>query len=121
MNCCRLRCLAEACSANPTTVSGTKFLGSTGHLPTAVELGITRRTKRRVLPLLPRREERGGERRGIFGRVSPLPNPLPARSSRGEGEDSLSPHRLIQWQRGSTAGLAHAAGGVFPSRRKGKR
>src|SRR5713226_9226128 len=59
---------------------------------------MTRRTERTVLPLLPRREERGGERRGIFARVSPLPNPLPARSSRGEGEDSLSPNRLIQWQ-----------------------
>src|SRR2546428_13034112 len=68
MNCCRLRCLAEACSANPTTVSGTKFLGSTGHLPTAVELGKTRRTQRRVLPLLPRREERGGGGGRIFAR-----------------------------------------------------
>src|SRR6266852_3575789 len=45
---------------------------------------MTRRTRRRVLPLLPRREERGGERRGIFARVSPLPTPLPARNERGE-------------------------------------
>src|SRR5713226_5618606 len=66
---------------------------------------MTRRTERTVLPLLPRREERGGERRGIFARVSPLPNPLPARSSRGEGEDSPSPNRLIQRQCSLTLAL----------------
>src|SRR6266571_1087923 len=59
---------------------------------------MTRQPERNFLPLLPRREERGGERRGIFARVSPLPSPLPARPSRGEGEDLLSPPRLIQWQ-----------------------
>src|SRR6266702_7718479 len=58
---------------------------------------MTRQPERSVLPLLPRREERGGERRGIFARVSPLPSPLPARSSQGEGEDPLSPDRLVQW------------------------
>ena len=31
-------------------------------------------------------EERAGERRRIGGRSAPLPNPLPARASRGEGE-----------------------------------
>src|SRR5713101_644905 len=43
----------------------------------------------------------GGEGRGEESRfywISALPNPLPARSSRGEGEDSLSPIPLIQWQ-----------------------
>src|SRR6266436_2693067 len=67
---------------------------------------MTRRPERRVLPLLPRREERGGERRGIFARVSHLPSPpagggntaLRAATSRGAldwrdrgGRFSLSP------------------------------
>src|SRR5216683_6814371 len=60
--------------------------------------GKERRTKRRVLPLRPPREERDGERRGVFARISPLPNPLPTRSSRGEGDESLSPLALVQGQ-----------------------
>jgi hypothetical protein len=68
--------------------------------PTAIELRNHNPNAAKVLPLLPRREERAGERRGIFARFSPLPNPLPARSSRGEGENSLSPPHLIQWERG---------------------
>jgi hypothetical protein len=35
-------------------------------------------------------EERAGERRGVFIGNSPLLNPLPARSSRGEEEAKLS-------------------------------
>src|SRR5437899_3014775 len=86
MNCCRLHCVTDAYSAMLKTVSGNSFLGSTGHRPAAVELGKTRRTQRRVLPLLPRREERGGERRCIFARVS-RPGPLP------EGEGTPHPAR----------------------------
>ena len=42
------------------------------------------------LPLLREVEERAGERRGVFIGNSPLLNPLPARSSRGEEEAKLS-------------------------------
>src|SRR5881396_4197933 len=57
--------------------------------------------QRGILPLLP---TKGGEGRGEEGRFyldSPLPNPLPTRSSRGEGEDPKRQCRLIQWQWGS--------------------
>src|SRR6266568_4837895 len=40
--------------------------------------------------------------------VLPLPGPLPARPSRGEGEDSLSTHRLIRWQCPRALALAPA-------------
>ena len=43
-----------------------------------------------LLPLLREVEERAGERRGVFIGNSPLLNPLPARSSRGEEEAKLS-------------------------------
>src|SRR3954466_12103483 len=50
-------------------------------------------TETNLLPLHPAREERAGERRAVLlpcavahpQPESPLPNPLPARSSRGEG------------------------------------
>src|SRR5437667_5482039 len=54
--------------------------------------------QRGILPLLP---TKGGEGRGEEGRFyldSPLPNPLPTRSSRGEGGDPKRQRRLIQWQ-----------------------
>src|SRR6266516_3365287 len=57
--------------------------------------------QRGILPLLP---TKGGEGRGEEGRFyldSPLPNPLPTRSSRGEGGDPKRQRRLIQWQWGS--------------------
>src|SRR5438445_12962193 len=43
----------------------------------------------------------GGEGRGEESRfywISPLPNPLPARSSRGEGDRRSAFQCLIQWQ-----------------------
>src|ERR1039458_5827141 len=43
-----------------------------------------------LLPLLREVEERAGERGGVFIGNSPLLNPLPARSSRGEEEAKLS-------------------------------
>ena len=45
-------------------------------------------------------EERAGERRDVFLGDSPLPDPLPTRASRGEGEDSRSPGTLFRWQWG---------------------
>jgi hypothetical protein len=43
-----------------------------------------------LLPLLREVEERAGERRGVFIGNSPLLNPHPARSSRGEEEAKSS-------------------------------
>ena len=54
--------------------------------PTAIELGKVPRETWRLLPLLPPREERVGERRFVPTPMNPLPNPLPVR--RGEGEAS---------------------------------
>ena len=45
-------------------------------------------------------EERAAERRDVFLGDSPLPDPLPTRDSRGEGEDSRSPGTLFRWQWG---------------------
>ena len=52
------------------------------------------------LPLFP---AKGGEGRGEEGRlcwVTPLLDPLPTRSSRGEEEDQMASFYLIQWQWG---------------------
>src|SRR6185295_2957172 len=63
----------------------------------------TGRKMRGLLPLLHRMEERAGVRRGVFIRNSPHPNPLPTRSSRGEGENLRSSHTLIPLFNGSGA------------------
>src|SRR6266852_2175973 len=64
---------------------------------------MTRRPERSVLPLLPRREERGGERRGIFAPVAP-PQP-----SRGEKE-----HRFPRGDEPRGSGLAKARRAILP-------
>ena len=52
---------------------------------------VSKVVRRSILPPLLREvEERAGERRGVFIGNSPLLNPLPARSSRGEEEAKLS-------------------------------
>src|SRR5882724_1838855 len=53
------------------------------------------------LPLLRGVEERVGERRSSAGTIgkhrskAPLPNPLPVRASRGEGEDKCRPATVL--------------------------
>src|SRR5258708_38507220 len=64
---------------------------------------MTRRPGRRVPPPLPRREERGGERRGIFARVSP---PQPARRGRE--------HRTPRGDEPRSSGLARAGRAILP-------
>ena len=74
--------------------------GGRGPGCTAVELGMLPSETRQLLPLLPLREERAGERRAVQTPLnSPLPNPLPVRlaapargrSGRGEGEAASRP------------------------------
>jgi len=79
----------------PKSRSGNSFSGSTGHWPTALELEES--TALFSLSF----DAGGGEGRGEEPRfywISPLPNPLPARSSRGEGDRRSTFQWLIQWQ-----------------------
>ena len=69
--------------------------GETGQWPTALELGES------TALFSLSSDGGGGEGRGEesrFYRISPLPNPLPARSSRGEGDRRSTFQCLIQWQ-----------------------
>ena len=57
---------------------------------TAVELSKLPGETCRLLPLLPQREERAGERRAArTSKKAPLPNPLPVRRGEGEHESDL--------------------------------
>src|SRR6266436_5278568 len=79
----------------PKRRSGNSFSGSTGHWPTALELEET------TALFSLSSDEGGGEGRGEESRfywISPLPNPLPARSSRGEGDRRSTFQCLIQWR-----------------------
>src|SRR2546422_10954647 len=61
----------------------------------------------------------GGEGRGEESRfywISPLPNPLPARSSRGEGDRRSAFQCLIQWQ--CTLALPKGEGTRHPAVRR---
>src|SRR6266853_1391286 len=87
------RLLQEATESTESD-SGNPLLGSTGHRPTGIELG--------ELPALfyLSSDGGGGEGRGEEPRfywISPLPNPPPARSSRGEGDRRSTFQCLIQW------------------------
>src|SRR5260370_24310748 len=69
--------------------------GGTGHWPTGIELGES------TALFSLSSDEGGGEGRGEESRfywISPLPNPLPARSSQGEGDRRPAFQGLIQWQ-----------------------
>src|SRR6266705_6005288 len=74
--------------------SGNSCSGSTGHWPTALEL------EESTALFSLSSDGGGGEGRGEEPRFywfSPLPNPPPARSSRGEGDRRSTFQCLIQW------------------------
>ena len=76
--------------------------------PIGIEL---ERNRPRSSPSLPTEEERAGERSRVFIGF-PLPNPPPARSSRGEGDGRSTFQCLIQWPCPKGEGVARLEGGV---------
>ena len=67
-------------------------------LPTAVELRKFPRKARRLLPLLPPREERAGERRAVPTPMKPLSPALSPSDGAREKAQCSAGHSLIQWQ-----------------------
>ena len=72
-------------------------------LDSGVELGMKRRGLVAIAPSLPCNGGEGVRRLGarLVRRAAPLPGPLPAHASRGEGEDLCeSVARLVRWVKG---------------------
>src|SRR5713101_4439508 len=89
----RAKLLQEATESTESD-SRNSLLGSTGHRPTGIELGES------TALFSLSSDGGGGEGRGEESRfywISPLPNPPPARSSRGEGDRRSTFLCLIQW------------------------